>query len=62
MSKKVKKKEREIDHEALMEEEFSIVAIIFFVFLFVFIGINLGYILYKLSLNSSGVIMFNKFL
>lgn len=57
MNKKVKKSNKDLEKEALMEEDISVLAIIGFAILFIFIGIVLGYILYKLALDSSAMIV-----
>lgn len=63
MSKKVKKKNaEELDRDALMEEDISVFAIVGLAMLFIFVGIILGYILYKLALNSSAIIIINNLL
>ena len=62
MEKRVKKKSsKELDRDALMEEDISVFATIGFALLFIFVGIVLGYILYKLALDSSAMIVVNKF-
>ncbi len=60
MSKKgiVKRKsDKELDYDAMIEENVSIFATIGLALLFILIGIGLGYLLYKLALNSSAVIV-----
>ncbi|MBR3161358.1 MAG: hypothetical protein IKF19_01345 [Bacilli bacterium] len=59
---KVRKSDKELDENAIMEEKISIFVAIGLTLLFVVIGIFLGYCLYKLSLSSSGTILINKYL
>ena len=49
--RKIKKSEKELEQQALMEEDISIFVTIGLAILFIFIGIVLGYLLYKLALN-----------
>ena len=60
--RKVKKSDKEFEEEALREEDISIFVTIGLTILFIFIGIVLGYILYKLALNSSAVIIISNLL
>ena len=60
--RKKKKNDKELEQEALREEEISIFVTIGLIIFFIFIGIVLGYLLYKLALNSSAVIIISNLL
>ena len=65
MSNKGKVKNKRInndDKDAMVEEDVSIVVVFGLTVLFIMIGVLLGYILYKLALNSSAFISFNNLL
>ncbi len=65
MSNKGKVKKKRInndDKDAMVEEDVSIVVVFGLTVLFIMIGVLLGYILYKLALNSSAFISFNNLL
>ncbi len=66
MSKKIRKKDleksdKEIEKEALEEDNFSILMLALIIGLCFFIGIGLGFALYKLAINSSVAVIFTKF-
>ena len=65
MSKNVRKRnksEKVLENEALKEEGISILVILVLAFIFIIIGVVLGYYLYKLALSSSGVIDYYKYI
>lgn len=52
--RKKRKTEKELEQEAIIEEEMSILSMILIVAFCVIVGVIVGYILYKVAINSSG--------
>ena len=55
--KKIRKMENKLDNEAMMEENISTFGSIGLALTFICLGAMLGYILYKLAMNSSAIIV-----
>ena len=55
----VNKTDKELEKEALQEESISIAMIILIVGLCFVVGISLGYILYRIAINSSSALIIN---
>lgn len=53
------KTDKELEKEALQEENISIAMIVLIIGLCFVVGISLGYILYRIAINSSSVLIFN---
>ena len=51
--KKKRKTEKELEQEAIIEEEMSFLSMILIVGFCVVVGVIVGYILYKVALNNS---------
>lgn len=50
-----KKSEKELEKEAMMEENFSVLGIVTVLVICTIIGVVLGYLLYKIAIHSSDV-------
>ncbi len=53
----VNKTDEELERDAIQEENFSILMIIVIIFLCFVVGVSLGYILYRIAINSSSAII-----
>ncbi len=53
------KTDKELEKEALQEENISIAMIVLIIGLCFVVGISLGYILYRIAINSSSVLIVN---
>ena len=53
----VNKTDEELERDAIQEENFSILMIIIIIFLCFVVGVSLGYILYRIAINSSSAII-----
>ena len=53
------KTDKELEKEALQEENISIAMIVLIILLCFVVGISLGYILYRIAINSSSVLIVN---
>lgn len=60
-SKISRKSDKQLEREAVLEENASIVGVIVVVILCLIVGISLGICLYKLALNSSAMIVTSLF-
>lgn len=54
--------DKELEREAVQEENISILAIVLIVILFCIIGVCIGMVLYKVAINSSNAMIVNRFL
>lgn len=63
-SAKIRKKtEKELEHDAIFEENISIFGVVIIVVLCLIVGITLGVLLYRLAMNSSNsAVIINKLL
>ena len=53
----VNKTDKELENEAIMEENFSIALLVLIIGLCFLVGVGLGYALYRLAINSSSIII-----
>lgn len=61
-SKVRRRTDKELEREAVQEENISILAIVLIVILFCIIGVCIGMVLYKVAINSSNAMIVNRFL
>ena len=61
-SKVRRKSDKELEKEAIVEENMSILVIVLIVLICFVVGISLGIGLYKLAINSSSAVIINKLL